>query len=73
GRSTIEPWFSQLIPGEDDGKVSVASAKLEEMQDFLVVDESHPFIMRSSEVARQVIYFLKAGKFQVATPGIPVE
>ncbi len=66
GRSTLEPWFSRLIPGEDDGKVSVESAKLEEMKDFLVVDHAHTFIMKSSEVKSQVLAFIKYGKFQVA-------
>jgi hypothetical protein len=63
GRSTLEPWFSRLIPGEDDGKVSVASARLDEMKDFLVVDHGHTFIMSSEDVLQQVLYFLRNGKF----------
>ena len=45
GKSSSDPWFSPFIPGEDDGKVSVQSAKLEEMTDFLVVEAGHTFIM----------------------------
>lgn len=65
GRSSLEPWFSRLIPGEDDGKVSVESAKLQEMKDFLVVDHAHTFIMKSDEVKIHVLNFIKYGRFKV--------
>ena len=64
GRKSIEPWFSRMIPGEDDGKVGIVRARLTEMQDFLVVDYSHPFIMNADEVIAQVLVFLQQGKFQ---------
>ena len=64
GRDTLEPWFSRLIPGEDDGKVSVESAKLPEMKDFLVVDHTHTFIMKSDAVMVQVLNFIKHGNFK---------
>ncbi len=67
GNSTSDPWFSPFIPGEDDGKVSVESAKLKEMTDFLVVDNGHTFIMRSETVVLQVAHFLKHGKFKPIT------
>ena len=35
-------------------KVSVESAKLDEMADFLVVDSGHTFIMNDPEVIRQI-------------------
>ncbi len=63
GKSTSDPWFSPFIPGDDDGKVSVESAKLEEMADFLIVDNGHTFIMRADEVIQQVQHFLHNGKF----------
>lgn len=63
GDSTLNPLYSWLIPGEDDGKVSVESAKLSEMKDFIVVPSSHSFIMRCPEVLKQVVFFLKNGKF----------
>jgi triacylglycerol lipase len=63
GKNTIEPWFSRLIPGEDDGKVSIESAKLPEIKDFLVVDHTHTFIMKSNEVKRQVLNFIRYGNF----------
>ena len=47
----------------DDGKVSVERAKLEGMTDFLVVPESHPFIMDSPYVQDETVHFLKNGVF----------
>jgi len=64
GDSTSDPWFSWLIPGEDDGKVSVESTRLDEMKDFLQVNHGHTFIMRSDDVIAQVRYFLGNGVFQ---------
>jgi pimeloyl-ACP methyl ester carboxylesterase len=51
-------------PGESDGTVSVRSTKLEGMTDFLEVPHSHTFIMKSDEVARQVVEFLRHGRFR---------
>jgi len=64
GDRSADPWFSWLIPGPDDGKVSVESAKLEEMTDFAVVPYGHTFIMRKQEVLDQILYFLKNGLFK---------
>ncbi len=63
GNRSFNPLFSWLIPGEDDGKVSVERAKLAEMTDFLVVSSSHTFIMRHPDVLDQVVCFLENGKF----------
>lgn len=63
GNKTLNPFTSLLIPGENDGKVSVYRAKLVGMKDFLVVPHSHTFIMQSPLVLRQVAYFLQYGKF----------
>lgn len=64
GRKSSDPWFSPLFADQNDGKVSVASAKLEGMKDFLVVDSGHIFMANSKEIGRQVISFLKTGKFE---------
>ena len=64
GSKTINPILSAMIPGEDDGKVSVQSAQIQGMSDFMVVPHSHPFIMRSKETITQTIYFLEHRKFQ---------
>ena len=64
GTSSVNPVGSALIPGESDGTVSVQSTRLEGMKDFLAVPHSHTFIMRSDEVARQVVEFLRNGRFR---------
>lgn len=59
-------WINSLIiPGKDDGKVSVESAKVEGAIDFLVVHVSHPFIMKDKTVMSQCLYFLKNGFFDM--------
>ena len=64
GIRSMEPWFSVMIPGRDDGKVSVGSTQLEEMNDFLIVKSTHPFIMGNREVIDQVVFYLQNGRFR---------
>ncbi len=64
GNKSINPVFSDMIEGPDDGKVAIDSAKLPEMADFLVVESSHGFIMNNPEVMRQAAFFLTHGKFE---------
>ncbi len=63
GNRSINLVLSTLIPGADDGKVGVHSARVKGMRDFLVVPYSHPFIMRRKAVIAEVIHFLRAGCF----------
>lgn len=63
GTRSFNPVFSAMIEGPDDGKVSVASARLEGMRDFLELWENHTFMMRSDEVIRQSLHFLREGRF----------
>jgi|GEM_PF-100065 len=68
----FDHWFSSLIPGADDGKVSLISARLEGMHDYLVVHETHPFIMGAEYVQDEVLHFLENGKFRhLETPELP--
>ena len=67
GNKSLNPLFSRWVAGQDDGKVSTESAKVEGMKDFLVVPHSHGFIMRSPEVADQVVFFLQNGRFDHVT------
>jgi triacylglycerol lipase len=63
GDRSINPIGSWLIPGPDDGKVSVARARLDGAADFLVVPATHTFIMNRRDVADQVLHFLRDGSF----------
>ncbi len=63
GNRSINPLGSLLIPGRDDGTVSIESSKLEGMADFIEVAASHAFIMSNAEAQRQVIHFLQHGRF----------
>lgn len=66
GNTSINPILSTAFDEPNDGKVAVEDTQLEGMKDFLLVHHSHPFIMKSEEVIRQVIFFLDNGKFQQA-------
>lgn len=63
GDRSLNPFFSNMIPGEDDGKVSVERAKVGGMTDFLVVPHSHSYIMMQDGVIDQVVHFLEQGRF----------
>ncbi len=68
GDRSLNPVGSWLIPGPDDGKVSVRRARVEGATDFLVVPASHTFIMNRAEVADQVVQFLRNGRFEEPEP-----
>lgn len=68
GNATVNPLLSLNLPNPDDGKVSVASTKVEGMADFLEVPHSHTFIMRSEKVIAQVLAFLATGRFDREAP-----
>lgn len=63
GRRSIDPISSLVLPNPDDGKVSVESTKLEGMNDFIVLNHSHAFIMEREESIRQIRHYLESGRF----------
>jgi pimeloyl-ACP methyl ester carboxylesterase len=64
GTSSINWILSWIIPGSDDGKVSVERTKLEGMNDHIEMDVTHPFMMKNEGVIDQVLYYLRNGIFK---------
>ncbi len=63
---SLQPWFSRLLPGPDDGAVAVSSTRLPEMRDFIVIDTSHSLLMFNRQVRHQVLQFIRKGRFEHA-------
>ena len=56
-----------VLPGADDGLVTIDSTRVEGMTDFLVVPTGHAGLRYDEDVARQTIHFLSNGRFSGAT------
>ncbi|MGR9014679.1 MAG: lipase family alpha/beta hydrolase [Gammaproteobacteria bacterium] len=63
GSKTVNPLLSLLIPGVNDGKVSVSRAQVAGMKDFIVMPYSHSFIMQRVSVIEQALHFIQQGYF----------
>jgi len=63
GNFSIDPVSSAIIPGDDDGKVSVESTRVEGMKDHIIVDASHTFFPQNPKVLSQALNFLRFGSF----------
>lgn len=55
---------SMMLPGPDDGKVTVERTRIEGMTDHLVMHVTHPTIMKHPGVISQTLAFLKDGRFE---------
>ncbi|MGQ7843446.1 esterase/lipase family protein [Granulosicoccus sp. 3-233] len=71
GSRSVNLYLSTFLENPDDGKVSVASARLDGMCAMLVLTVSHPFIMSDAETIEQVLSYLADGRFTASHAEYP--
>ena len=64
----VDEFVSEGIPGEGDGKVLVAEARVDGMSDFRVLDANHTFIVSDPVAIAEVRHFLREGRFSPIAP-----
>jgi pimeloyl-ACP methyl ester carboxylesterase len=69
GNLSLNLLFSAFTEGSGDGMVTVKSTMLPEIRDFIVVPNTHTFIMKDPLVMKQVAQFLKNGRFDHGEKG----
>ena len=62
GTTSLNPFLSQFLEGENDGKVTVDSAKIDGGS-LKILPVSHTWMMKDKDVINNVVYFLKYSEF----------
>ena len=70
-RGTPSGW-NPLIPGDDDGTVTVASTQLEGAADFTTINATHSRLLWNDEALTQTVHFLKEGRLKPNDPPQPI-
>jgi pimeloyl-ACP methyl ester carboxylesterase len=64
GNRSVYPITSAFLPRPHDGRVSVENTKLDGMADHIVIETSHPWLVRNGPAIAQTIAFLQDGRFR---------
>ena len=67
-----EHGFNPLLPGDDDGTVTIASARLAGAADFLRIPKLHSFLMSDETAIAGVRCFLEHGRFSMEHEPAPI-
>jgi len=65
--------FNPLLPGDDDGVVSVASTRLAGASDWIVVPALHALLPRQAKVHQYTLRFLQHGYFVGPDQRTPIQ
>ena len=63
GSRSVNPLFSAVILGRNNGAVSVAATAMKGMTDHITLPATHNFLMNNPLVLYQVLWFLREGAF----------
>jgi len=70
GSYSLVPFSYYIFGDGNDSAVSIKSSQTKCMKDFITISSSHPFIMKNDHAHREIIYFLKHGKFEHAASNL---
>jgi hypothetical protein len=65
--------YNPLLPGDNDGTISVDTAKLPGANDFIVLPILHSFIMNDEKVQEATLQFLQHGYFRSEAERNPLD
>jgi len=72
GSRGTEDGYNPLVPGDDDGTVSVTSTRLPGASDFAKVNVLHSFMVDDKQVIEQSVRFIKTGALRKSGKKEPI-